>query len=176
MDGSFSRGICRGCNCWAMTESVFKFNSYFHIFLQSDTPFVLTTAGGSGSPTSLSVWWGDNLLWFLFGFPWWPVGLNGFSYVTGQQGFFLFCELPFYITYLMTLGCFSLSFFFFKDFIFSLFLPKAPQYIVVYSSLWVLLVVACGTLPQRGSMNSAMSAPRIRTNETLGPLQRSART
>ena len=36
----------------------------------------------------------------------------------------------------------------FKDFIFFLFLPKAPQHIVVYSSLWVLLVVACGTLPQ----------------------------
>uniref|UniRef100_A0A9L0SBL1 Uncharacterized protein n=1 Tax=Equus caballus TaxID=9796 RepID=A0A9L0SBL1_HORSE len=31
-------------------------------------------------------------------------------------------------------------FFFFKDFIFFLFLPKAPRYIVVYSSLWVLLV------------------------------------
>ena len=63
-----------------------------------------------------------------------------------------------------------------KDFIFFLFLPKAPRYIVVYSSLWVLLVVACGTLPQRGLMSSAMSAPRIRTNETLGRLQRSART
>ena len=33
-----------------------------------------------------------------------------------------------------------ITFFFFKDFIFFLFLPKAPQYIVVYSSLWVLLV------------------------------------
>ncbi|XP_070339073.1 syntaxin-binding protein 4 isoform X2 [Equus asinus] len=52
----------------------------------------------------------------------------------------------------------------------------SPRYIVVYSSLWVLLVVACGTLPQRGLMSSAMSAPRIRTNETLGRLQRSART
>ena len=51
--------------------------------------------------------------------------------------------------------------FFFKDFIFFLFLPKAPQYVVVYSSLWVLLVVACGTLPQRGLMSSAMSALRI---------------
>uniref|UniRef100_A0A8C4MJ11 Solute carrier family 7 member 13 n=1 Tax=Equus asinus TaxID=9793 RepID=A0A8C4MJ11_EQUAS len=51
-----------------------------------------------------------------------------------------------------------------------------PQYIVVYSSLWVLLVVACGMLPQRGLMSSAMSVPRIRTNETLGHLQRSART
>src|SRR3712207_4038565 len=48
--------------------------------------------------------------------------------------------------------------------------------LVVYSSLWVLLVVACGTLPQRGSMSSAMSAPRTRTNETLGRLQRSAQT
>ena len=39
----------------------------------------------------------------------------------------------------------------FKIFFF-LFLPKAPRYIVVYSYslLWVLLVVACGTLPQRG--------------------------
>ena len=68
------------------------------------------------------------------------------------------------------------SFFFFKDFIFFLFLPKAPWYIVVYSSLWVLLVVACGTLPQRGLMSSNMSAPRIRTNETLGRLQRSTWT
>ncbi|XP_070438500.1 uncharacterized protein [Equus przewalskii] len=46
----------------------------------------------------------------------------------------------------------------------------APQYIVVYSSLWVLLVVACGMPPQRGLMSSAMSAPRIRTNETLSRL------
>ena len=72
-----------------------------------------------------------------------------------------------------------LQFLFFKDFIFfSLFFfsPRDPQYIVVYSSLWVLLVVACGTLPQRGLMSSAMSAPRIRTNETLVCLQWSART
>ncbi|XP_070442301.1 heterogeneous nuclear ribonucleoprotein A/B-like isoform X1 [Equus przewalskii] len=53
---------------------------------------------------------------------------------------------------------------------------KPPWYIVVYSSLWVLLVVACGTLPQRGLTSSAMSAPRIRSNETLGRLPRSART
>ena len=66
------------------------------------------------------------------------------------------------------------TFFFFRDFIVFLFLPKAPQYIVVYSSLWVLLVVAWGTLPQRGLM-SAMSAARIQTNETLGRLQRSVR-
>ena len=65
---------------------------------------------------------------------------------------------------------------FFKDFIFFLFLPKTPWYVVVYSSLWVLLVVACGSLPQRGLMSSAMSAPRIRTNDTLGRLQWSART
>ena len=50
------------------------------------------------------------------------------------------------------------------------FLPKAPRYIVVYSLLWVLLVVVCRTLPQRGLMSSAMSVPRIRTNETLGRL------
>ena len=67
-------------------------------------------------------------------------------------------------------------FFFFERFYFFLFLPKAPQYIVVYSSLWVLLVVACGTPPQRGPTSSAMSAPRIRTNETLGRLQRSVQT
>ncbi|XP_070345295.1 anoctamin-7 isoform X7 [Equus asinus] len=53
---------------------------------------------------------------------------------------------------------------------------EAPQCIVVYSPLWVLLVVACGTLPQCGLMSSAMSAPRIRTNETPGRMQRSART
>ena len=61
---------------------------------------------------------------------------------------------------------------FFLNFFF-LFLPQTPRYIVVYSSLWVLPVVACGMLPQHGLMSSAMSAPRIRTNETLGRLQRS---
>ena len=66
--------------------------------------------------------------------------------------------------------------FFFKILFFSLFLPKAPRYIVVYSSLWVLLVAACGTLLQRGLVSSATSAPRIRTKETLGRLQRSAQT
>ena len=64
-----------------------------------------------------------------------------------------------------------------KGFFFFLFLPKAPRYIVAYSSsLWVLLVVACGRLPQRGLMSGAMSAPRIRTDETLGRMQRSAQT
>ena len=68
-------------------------------------------------------------------------------------------------------------FFSFKDLFFSFFFsPKPPLYIVVSSSLWVLLVVACGMLPQRGLMSSAMSVPRIRTNETLGCLQRSVRT
>ena len=68
------------------------------------------------------------------------------------------------------------SFLFLKDFIFFLFLPKAPQHTVVYSSLWVPLVVARGMLPQRGLMSSAMSAPRIGTNETLGCLQWSTQT
>ena len=68
------------------------------------------------------------------------------------------------------------KFFFFKDFIFFLFLPKAPWYVVVCSSLWVLLVVACGMPPQHSLMSSSMSAPRIRTKETLGCPQRSART
>ena len=71
---------------------------------------------------------------------------------------------------------FVLVFFLKILFFFPFFSPKPLWYIVVYSSLWVLLVVVCGTLPQRGLMSSAMSAPRIRTNETLGPLQRSART
>ena len=55
----------------------------------------------------------------------------------------------------------------FKDFIFP-FSPKAPQYIVMYFQLWVLLVVACRMLPQHGLMSGAMSAPRIRTHESLG--------
>ena len=63
-----------------------------------------------------------------------------------------------------------------KILFFSFFLSKVPRYIVVCSSLWVLLVVACGTLPQHGLMSSTMSAPRIQTNETLGCLQQSART
>ena len=56
--------------------------------------------------------------------------------------------------FLTYLGWFDWSVFllfcFLKIFYFFLFLPKAPQYIVVYSLLCVLLVVACGTLPQRG--------------------------
>ena len=50
--------------------------------------------------------------------------------------------------------CIPCFFFFFLKILFIyffLFLPKAPHYIVVYSLLWVLLVVVCGTLPQRGS-------------------------
>uniref|UniRef100_A0A9L0SBP4 F-box and leucine rich repeat protein 12 n=1 Tax=Equus caballus TaxID=9796 RepID=A0A9L0SBP4_HORSE len=58
----------------------------------------------------------------------------------------------------------------------TLYTAPPPPYIVVYSSLWVLLVVACGTLPRRGLMSRAMSAPRIRTSETLGRLQQSARS
>uniref|UniRef100_A0A9L0JBF1 RAD51 recombinase n=1 Tax=Equus asinus TaxID=9793 RepID=A0A9L0JBF1_EQUAS len=42
--------------------------------------------------------------------------------------------------------------------------------------LLVLLVVACGMLPQHGLVISAMSMPKIRTDETLGRLQQSART
>ena len=38
------------------------------------------------------------------------------------------------------------------------------MYIVVV----VLLVVLCGTPPQRGLMNGAMSAPRIQIGESLG--------
>ena len=34
--------------------------------------------------------------------------------------------------------------------------------------MWVLLVVACGMPPQHGLLSGAMSAPRIRTGETLG--------
>ena len=60
-----------------------------------------------------------------------------------------------------------------------LFSPFSPQSPPVHSCIffvWVLLVVACGTLPQCGLMSSAMSAPRVRTNKTLGCLQRSVRT
>ena len=71
--------------------------------------------------------------------------------------------------------CFDLFFFFLKILFFA-FSPQSPPYIVVYSSLWILLVVVCETLPQRGLMSSAMSVPRIRTNETLGRLQQSTRT
>ena len=71
----------------------------------------------------------------------------------GQKQYFFFFFFRFYFIYLF----------------FFLFPPKAPRYIVVYSSLWVLPVVACGTLPQRGLMSSAMSVPRIRTKENTGP-------
>ena len=60
------------------------------------------------------------------------------------------------------------STFLFLKILFFLFLPKAPQYIVVCFQLWVLLVVACRTPPQRGLTSSAMSGPRTRTGETLG--------
>ena len=76
--------------------------------------------------------------------------------------------------FIITIFELRVFFFFLRFFYFFLFLPNAPGYIVVYSLLWVLLVVACGMLPQSGLMSSAMSAPRIRTNETLGRLQRSA--
>ena len=61
----------------------------------------------------------------------------------------------------------NISFFFLKILFFSFFSPKPPGYIVVYSQLWVLLVVACGMLPQRGLISAAMSVPRIRTSKTL---------
>ena len=50
------------------------------------------------------------------------------------------------------------------NFIFLLFLPKSPQYIVVYFSCGYLLVVACGMPPQHGLMSGAMTW----TSETLG--------
>ena len=61
-----------------------------------------------------------------------------------------------------------LLFLFFLKILFFLFLPQIPQYIVVYFQLWVLLVAACGMLPQHGLMSGAMSAPRIRNGEILG--------
>ena len=76
----------------------------------------------------------------------------------------------------LVLKSFIFIYLFFKDFFFFVFLPKAPRYIAVYSSLWVLLAVPCGMPPQCGLMSSAVSAPRIRTNETLGHLQWSAQT
>ena len=56
----------------------------------------------------------------------------------------------------------------FKDFIFFLFLPKAPQYTVVYSLLWVLPVVACVMPPQHGLTSGTLFTPRTWTCETLG--------
>src|SRR3712207_6970118 len=48
--------------------------------------------------------------------------------------------------------------------LFRSFLPKDPRYIVVYSSLWVLLVVACGTLPQRGLMSRDRKSTRLNSS------------
>ena len=45
-----------------------------------------------------------------------------------------------------------------------LLLPKAPQYIVVYSSCGIL----CGMPPQHGLMSGARSSPRMPISETLG--------
>ena len=59
--------------------------------------------------------------------------------------------------------CQSFLFFFFS-FFFSPHTPSAQLYIVDV----LLLIVLCGTPPQRGLMNGAMSAPRIRTGQTLG--------
>ena len=83
------RTFCASCIVH-VGKSIFKFNSYFHVFLQSDIPFVLTTAHGSSSPTSLPIWWEDNWLRFYFGFPWWSVKLNDFSYVYWPTGVFPF--------------------------------------------------------------------------------------
>ena len=63
----------------------------------------------------------------------------------------------------------SISYFFFLRFYFFRFLLKVSRYIVIYSQLWVLLVVACGMLPQHGLMSGAMSVPRIRTWQNPGP-------
>ena len=49
-----------------------------------------------------------------------------------------------------------------------LYLPKSPLVHSCISLLQVLLVVACGTLPQHGLRSGAMSASRIQTSETLG--------
>ena len=46
--------------------------------------------------------------------------------------------------------------------------PQIPPVHSYIFYLWVLLAVACGMLSQRGLMSGAMSAPRIRTGETLG--------
>ena len=69
----------------------------------------------------------------------------------------------------------KLIFFFFRFYFFP-FSPQSPPVHSCIFLLWVLLVVACGTLPQHGLMSSAMFVPRIRTNETLGHLQQSTRT
>ena len=53
----------------------------------------------------------------------------------------------------------STAFLCFYYFILIFFLSKDPWYIVVYSSLWVLLVVACGMLPQSGFMSSPIPCP-----------------
>ena len=134
----------------------------------SDTPRNLLAPGRSGSRRGSSVLWfrmllkkGHRLQRVLVPLPKRTARLGGVRYVSHPPR-----------------RLHSKFYWSFEDFIFclSFFSPKPPRYIVVYSSLWVLLVVACGTLPQRGLMSSAMSAPRIRTNETLGRLQRSAQT
>ena len=58
------------------------------------------------------------------------------------------------------------------DFFFFLLLPRAPQYIVIYSSCRVFLAPLCGTPPQLSLMSSARSIPRIWTSETLGHWRR----
>ena len=67
------------------------------------------------------------------------------------------------------------SFFFFKDFIFFLFSPQSPP---VHSCMFFVVgPSSCGMWDAASAWfdeQCAMSAPRIRTNETLGRLQRSA--
>ena len=48
-------------------------------------------------------------------------------------------------------------------FFFSVLSSHTPPYIAVYFQLQVLLVVGCGTPPQRGLTGGGMSAPRIQT-------------
>lgn len=105
--GDMSRSTIAGS--WGIA---IKCNSYFHIFLQSDTPFVTTTANRSSSrPTSLPIWWVDNQLWYYFGFSWWPVGLNCFSYVYWPNGFLPFLWIVFLYHLSIATGLFVHFFF-----------------------------------------------------------------
>lgn len=68
------------------------------------------------------------------------------------------------------LGKFRIKLSFIQSVLFSSFFfpPNSPPVHSCIFQLWVLLVMACGTLPPHGLMSSAMSAARIRTGETPG--------
>ena len=147
-----------------------------HHFLSRDLEMVLNSYSSitphsqvlSVFPSQISV---DSVLWQS---PFWLESLIHLYFIVVIYLSVVICFILLFVflmsclfVALLHLNCFFFYFYFLKTLFFSFFSPKAPQYIVVYSQLWVLPAVACGTPPQHDPTSGAMSAPRPRTGETL---------